>query len=358
MRAFGISSVHLDAEADLARIHAYNEYIEAVRPALPSSVVALLGVSVHDAHVAEWALDGDGIAQLAFITENVVENISLITLRFSGASVRANETDDVSSLRLLDGSTELLSSEFDVVGDRTYRYQILVSPTGELAITFTDVEIERAPATMEQYLRLACRPDTGRWGAWADAWLTSRPLHRAAALGQTDEIVRLIDAGHSPDEVDQESGGTALHSAAIRVQVASMKALLAHGADIDRLDSLGESALSIAAGDEDDRGVEYLLSVGADVFAGSDDLPLASAASTGTVRSLRRLLDAGADPHHRDSNGWTALMHAAEAGHPGAIEVLIAAGADPTERSNDGRSAADVARGLPQSAMQRLLLTE
>lgn len=349
MHVYGVSSVLLDDDEDLDRLKAYNAYIEEIRPGLPASVLALLEASVHDGAVVEWTAVDD-VVELTFVADNAVEDLSRITLRFSGASAVANDTDDVATLRLLDGSTELLSYEFDLLDDGRFRYQILVAPTGELAITFTDVEMRRTQATAEEYRALGSRPDTGRWGRWADASLADElPLHRAAQLGDVGEITRLLAIPTPVDEMDPHDRSTALHAAARRAQVESMRVLLAAGADIDHLDALGRSALAIAATEQDDRGFVFLLAAGADVNAGLDRTALMEAAAAGTT-TIRRLLDAGARVDVQDSYGWTALMYAADGGRSDSIRELIAAGADPSIRSGDASTALDIAlaRGRPE----------
>ncbi|WP_374010556.1 ankyrin repeat domain-containing protein [Leifsonia sp. LS-T14] len=355
MRAFGVNSVLLDGEEDLDRIKAYNAYIDKVRPTLPASVLALLEVSVHDGSVVEW-IEADGVIELTFIADNTVESLSRITLRFFGAFAVANDRDDIATLRLLDGHTELLSNEFDVLDSGAFRYQILVTPTGELAITFTDVEIHRSQATTEEYDALGRRPNTGRWGRWVDAWLADElPLHRAAQFGDTDEITRLLGIPTPVDEEDPDDRSTALHAAARRAQVESMRLLLDAGADIDHLDMLGRTALAIAATEQDDRGFAFLLDAGADVNAGSGTTALMETAVAGSLATLRRLLGAGAAVDVQDDDGWTALMHAADADRDDAIRILIEAGADPTIRSEDGSTAADIALTRNRPDMAELL---
>lgn len=355
MHVYGVSSVSLDDDEDLDRLKAYNAYIEEIRPGLPASVLALLGSSVHDGAVVEWTA-ADDVFELTFVADNAVENLSRITLRFSGASAVANDTDDVATLRLLDGSTELLSYEFDVLDDGRFRYQILVAPTGELAITFTDVEMRRTQATAEEYSALGSRPDTGRWGRWADAWLADElPLHRAAQLGDVGEITRLLAIPTPVDEMDPHDRSTALHAAARRAQVESMKVLLAAGADIDHLDALGRSALAIAATEQDDRGFVFLLAAGADVNAGPGRTALMEAAAAGTTTTIQRLLDAGARVDAQDSDGWTALMYAADGDRSDSIRDLIAAGADPSIRSSDASTALDIALARDRPEVIELL---
>ena len=357
MRVVGVDSYRdEDDDGGLRKVRRYNAYLDSIRPSLPLTVRSLLDVSVHDSYVASWAAD-DGRFEMTFITENVTEGVSRITLRFTDAAVLANDSDPVETLRLLDGSTVLLTSEFDVVSDARFRYQIMMTPTGELAITFSDVVIERSPATLDEYEQLRSRPDTGRWGRWADAWLDDLPaLHRAAALGDTDKISQLLARGGHVDEVDPDTGSTALHSAAQRVQLAAMELLRQAGANIDAVNSHGQTPLSLAARDQDWRAVEFLVKAGANVNLGGDgEFPLSTAAGAGNTEAMHHLLIGGADPNHVDSDGWSVLMFAAEGDRFIPVEILIATGADSAVRSNDGQSAADIARGRGQVELAQML---
>src|SRR4051794_36051790 len=104
MRVVGVAS-YLDDDDDggLAKIARYNAYIDSIRPGLPPSVSALLGVSVHDSHVVSWNLSDTRQFELTFVTENIVENVSRLSLAFRDADVIANDTESIETLRLLDG---------------------------------------------------------------------------------------------------------------------------------------------------------------------------------------------------------------------------------------------------------------
>ncbi|KAK9283567.1 hypothetical protein L1049_011815 [Liquidambar formosana] len=72
--------------------------------------------------------------------------------------------------------------------------------------------------------------------------------------------------------------------------------------------------------------------------------PLHLAASKGSVRCGRLLLEAGADKDARSRDGRTALYRAAANGDRRMVELLVEMGADPTICTADrGRSAVDVA---------------
>jgi ankyrin repeat protein len=357
MRVVGVDSYRdEDDDGGLAKVRQYNAYINSIRPSLPRTVNSLLDVSVHDSYLVSWLAD-DGQFEITFVTENIVEDISRVTLRFTDAEVLANDVDPVETLRLTDGSTMLLTSEFDVLSDALYRYQIMMTPTGELSISFSDVAIHRYPATRAEYDALGKRPDTGRWGREANAWLDDLPaLHRAAALGDTSQISELLAGGNPIDEVDSDTGWTALHAAARRVQLPAMELLLRAGADINRMNSSGQTPLGLAARDSDWRAVEFLVSSGADVNRGDDgEFPLSAAASVGNTEAMHHLILGGADPNHVDSDGWSVLMYATEGDRFVPVEILIAVGADSTIRSHDGKSAADIARDRGQLRLAQIL---
>ena len=55
------------------------------------------------------------------------------------------------------------------------------------------------------------------------------------------------------------------------------------------------------------------------------------------------MLNAGAEADAQDSDGWTALMLAAEAGCGGCVRILVETGADPMLTHSDGESAVTLA---------------
>ena len=67
------------------------------------------------------------------------------------------------------------------------------------------------------------------------------------------------------------------------------------------------------------------------------------AAVAGDSEGLAAALASGVDANARDSNGWTALMHAANSGRVLLIPPLLEAGADPNARAPDGATALFIA---------------
>ncbi len=73
--------------------------------------------------------------------------------------------------------------------------------------------------------------------------------------------------------------------------------------------------------------------------------PLHSAASGRHLEAARRLLEAGADPNLRQSQGFTAPHAASEHGDAALVRLLLSSGADPSATTDDGRDALAFAQG-------------
>lgn len=86
-----------------------------------------------------------------------------------------------------------------------------------------------------------------------------------------------------------------------------------------------------------------------------DSTPLMYAALYGDAEAVRRLLEAGAEPNHRNDAGATALMWALH--DSDKVRLLIRVGADVNARSDDGRTPLLIAASRPGAyAVVKLLL--
>lgn len=116
-------------------------------------------------------------------------------------------------------------------------------------------------------------------------------------------------------------------------------------------DSDDETPLFEAASRGDAAAVQQRIAQGDDLNQPSPPFgftPLMEAAGLNdTIAAL--LLEAGADPNVRDSDGWTALAFAAYRQSAPAVELLLKAGADadlkPTGGEEAGRSICSLAGG-------------
>ncbi|MEZ5364404.1 MAG: ankyrin repeat domain-containing protein [Bryobacterales bacterium] len=183
------------------------------------------------------------------------------------------------------------------------------------------------------------------------------PLQLAAARAGSAETVRLLlDKGADVKAAD-EMGGTALLAAALMGEDETVRLLLDRGADPNQADKGGMTPLQHAAANQDRAMMRMLLAKGARVndantFGGQVKhgeialkglTPLMLAAPHGSPSALRVLLDAGAEINGRDSRGMTPLMLAAASSRQDrrTIKLLLERGADPKAVSMAGETALD-----------------
>jgi ankyrin repeat protein len=160
-----------------------------------------------------------------------------------------------------------------------------------------------------------------------------------AARGDKDSAVTLLNAGADPNLKIPDWGGTALSIASTMGQADIVEALLNKGADVNYRDTNSFTALHSAVRDSEygedtaQRAravatVKVLLAHGADVNARlHQEKP--------TVRALNELQFEGATP----------LLLAAEVNSLDVIKALVAAGADPNIPTAYGTTALHVASG-------------
>ena len=161
------------------------------------------------------------------------------------------------------------------------------------------------------------------------------PLADAARRQDGAALRALLRDGADVDR-PQGDGATALHWAAYRDDLETVRLLLASGAAVDPANALGVTPLWLAANNGGAAVAEALLAAGADPDRAlpAGETPLMTAARTGDPAAVRALLGRGADPHAREhAHGQTALMWAAAQGHPEVVRLLLASGARVDDRS-------------------------
>lgn len=195
-------------------------------------------------------------------------------------------------------------------------------------------------AMVDVLLRAGARVDaTDRYGYTA--------LHKAANNGYPDIVQRLLRAGASP-VARTPDGTTPLTHACVPAVVA---ALLDAGGD-PNLGSADMIPLIYAVAGQQSR-----TGIGKVFREGEADDPVAT---------VRLLLARGAEVNRRGHAGMTPLMFAAEKSSDAVaqelVRLLLAAGADPNLRDNSERTALshalmDYRRDTPQDYKQRVLDT-
>ncbi len=134
-------------------------------------------------------------------------------------------------------------------------------------------------------------------------------------------------------------GGTALHRAAERDDLAAARALIEKGASAKAANRYGVTPLSLACTNGSKQMVDLLLAAGADPNTAlpGGETALMTAARTGKLGAVQSLIAAGAKLDAKESNsGQTATMWAAAEGNVEVIDALIAAGADYKVRLESG----------------------
>lgn len=168
------------------------------------------------------------------------------------------------------------------------------------------------------------------------------PLSLAARSGNTvnGAMVERLLAGGADPKTTLPSGETALMTAARGGNVAAVKALLAHGADVNAREKWkGQTALMWAAAENHAVVVQALIDAGADLHARSNVSRALSASEPG-------------------DKGFTALLFAVRAGQIDAARTLLAAGDDVNQTLSDDTSALVLATISAQLDMAAFLLDQ
>lgn len=168
-----------------------------------------------------------------------------------------------------------------------------------------------------------------------------------------------ILARDAPGRLVIESGVTPLHNASRHGNVASMKALLCAGDQVDAMSDSGRTALHEAGLSGSAEAVQTLLDAGACVD-GADKhgkRALHEAGVVGSAAAVQTLLDAEANLDRQDNHGNSALHYAGRSGSAATVQTLLDAGANVMRVDWWGRTPLNQA-GLSGSAaaVQTMLL--
>ncbi len=131
----------------------------------------------------------------------------------------------------------------------------------------------------------------------------------------------------------------ALHEAVFQNTAEAIREALKGGAGIDSLDSLGRTALALAAACGYEATVNALVDAGADLEAAEarrGERPMHQAASEGKADMVRLLVKRGAAIEGRDGRNGTPLLIATIAGKADVIRTLAKLGADMNPRDVNG----------------------
>ena len=168
-------------------------------------------------------------------------------------------------------------------------------------------------------------------------------LHRAAHEGDAAAVASLLAQGADPNARDA-AGRTAAHVAAFASNDEALRALAEGGADMNALEDGRYDVVTIAAVADDPELMSLALDLGnrSDLVTSRyDGTALIAAAHLGHHEVVRRLVAAGAPLDHVNNLGWTAVMEAVVLGdggsdHQRTVRALLDGGADPSIADRDG----------------------
>ena len=102
------------------------------------------------------------------------------------------------------------------------------------------------------------------------------------------------------------------------------------GADVNKADGFGKTALVIAAKKGDGECLKQLIAAGADINRQDQfgHTALMSATENGHVKCVKELIDAGVKVNEKDNHGFTALSLASKNRHTDCLRELLKAGAE------------------------------
>lgn len=131
-------------------------------------------------------------------------------------------------------------------------------------------------------------------------------------------------------------GASPLVEAVRQGDAAAVRTLVRAGADVNRPEGDGATALHWATYADSAELVRMLLGAGASVAAANDlgVTPLHLAAANGNTDILALLLERGAGPNAPTASGVTPIMEAARSGRADAVRLLLAHGAEVDARES------------------------
>ncbi|MBU0507315.1 ankyrin repeat domain-containing protein [bacterium] len=194
----------------------------------------------------------------------------------------------------------------------------------------------------------------------------SNPMHSTAARNDTAMATILLANGLTVDDSSTQDYSTPLHMASTVGNMEMVRFLVEHGADVNRLDLWGSSPLGWAVGRDQMEAAEYLIGHSAIIdptscperFPGAENItsPLHRAA-TRSPQMVAFLLEKGANPDSRSTEGDTPLMSSVWSDSIRCMELLLQGGANPDAADETGHTALHRVTQLGKRPQAELLLT-
>jgi ankyrin repeat protein len=175
---------------------------------------------------------------------------------------------------------------------------------------------------------------------------------RAVQVDNVSAVKEMAGKTINPNEINPVGGEPALVLAVREGSMRVFEALLAHpGIDLEAQAMNGNTALMMAAFKNNLRAAEALLAKGARVNrAGWTPLHYAAAGGAEDIARLLIARKAKLDAlSPKESGAYTPLMMAAREAQPGTVRLLLEAGANPALKNTEGLTAAQIAERAGQA---------
>ncbi|KAK4480079.1 hypothetical protein RD792_013136 [Penstemon davidsonii] len=179
-------------------------------------------------------------------------------------------------------------------------------------------------------------------------------VNSAAYYGDLYQLKSLIRAGADPNKKDYD-GRSALHLAASRGYEDIILFLIQEGVDINAEDNFGTTPLFESIKSGHDRVASLLLREGALLKIDNAGSFLCSAVARGDSDLLKRVLSNGIDPNSKDYDQRTPLHIAASQGLFLMAKLLLDAGASVLSKDRWGNTPVDEGRMCGNENMIRIL---
>jgi ankyrin repeat protein len=162
-------------------------------------------------------------------------------------------------------------------------------------------------------------------------------LLMVAAANGRQELVQKLLMYHDADVDAKDMGNsTALMHAALHGHARTVKLLIEWGANIAAEDSIGRRALNYAQNSQNEATIDLLKDAEKSLDIPVGTPPLIRAVNRGEVNTVKAMLKQQKMVNERDARGNTPLSAAARAGSLPLVELLLTNGAQVDSRNNDG----------------------
>ncbi|HEX8749457.1 MAG TPA: ankyrin repeat domain-containing protein [Pyrinomonadaceae bacterium] len=232
-------------------------------------------------------------------------------------------------------------------------YRLVVESPGFMTLNVTDIVLQESG---EQRMDVSLEVGQVTMGMVAITE-PAEPLVKAAYAEDAEEIKKLLASGADTDVVDKNHDATALAVAVGRGNLQIVRMLLKAGADPNKVNGSGQTALMNLSESSTASIIKDLLAARANIEARDENggSALMAAARINNVELLKTLLSQGAKVNERNEEGQTALMLAAKDGYIENVKALIEAFADVNIKDDDDWTALRYARDGEHEEVVELL---